>query len=252
MVTDRGTRAGALGAEVILREGAMPSNRRLGTALICVAAAELIATAGMAGFIAAAAPKSRLAAQLAEHGSVGMLYRLGFVSASLLSLAFLTMLVLLLAARGREAMRLRDWLAILFLPMYATCSIIAYMSQYVVLPVLIERDPSGAGAWYFQDERSIPVALDLLGYAFVAIALGLFAIGFHQHEGIWRWIGEVMLLVAATSFAAFIVLAAGARSAAGLVSITSAVLMMPLAGLAIALGLQLRHPPRPKPVIRLC
>lgn len=251
MNTIRGPRTGTLGAEVILPEGAVPSDRRLGTALIWAAAASLLATAGMAGFTQSGSPKSRLAAQLAEHGSVGVSYRVGFVCASLLSLAFLTMLVLLLAARGREAMRLRDWLGVLFLPMYATCSIVAYMSQYVVLPVLIERDPSGAGAWYFQDERSIPVALDLLGYAFVAIALGLFAIGFYQREGIWRWIGKVMLLVAATSFAAFMVLAAGARSAAGLVSITSAVLMMPLAGLAIALGRQLRRPPQPKPVIRL-
>ena len=251
MTTIRGPRTATLGAQVILPEVAVPSDRRLGTALIWAAAAELLVSIGMAGFILAGSPKSHLAAQLAEQGSLGVLYRLGFVCASLLAPAFLTMLVLLLAARGREAIRLRDWLGVLFLPMYATCSIVAYTSQYVVLPGLIQRDPSRAGAWYFQDDRSIPFAIDLLGYTFLAIALGLLAIGFHEREGVWRWIGKTMLLVAVTSFAAFVVLAAGAPSAAGLVSVASAVLTVPLAGLAIALGLQLRRPPQPKPVIRL-
>ncbi len=49
-----------------------------------------------------------------------------------------------------------------------------------------------------------------------------------------------MLVVALTSLAAFVVLAAGAPKVAGIVSIVSAVLTVPLVALAIALGLRLR------------
>ncbi len=159
--------------------------RKLGSVLVGVAFAYLVAVALMTGFAAAAAPESRLAAQLASDRSL-ILYRWGFVFASLLAPTLITMLVLLLAARGREAMRLRDWLGVVFLPMYATCSSIAYTSQYVVLPRLIEREGRGAAAWYFQDDHSIPFALDLLGYTFLAIALTLLAFGFHARGGIWR------------------------------------------------------------------
>lgn len=76
-------------------------------ALVWMAATALLVMAGTIGFIAAAAPKSRSAAQLAAHGSLGVLYRLAFACASLLAPVFLT--VLLLATQGRQTMHLRDW-----------------------------------------------------------------------------------------------------------------------------------------------
>ena len=65
------------------------------------------------------------------------------------------MLVLLVWARG-EGVGVRDGLAVLLLPASLVCSSMAYVSQYAMLPRLVELDAAAAGAWYFADERSIP------------------------------------------------------------------------------------------------
>lgn len=221
-------------------EPRQPHPERAGPWLVMAGLAVLVASMGMIASIAVASPAPDLPTQLATGESLAP-YRLGFVFASLLAPAFVATIVLLLAARGWEAIRTVDRLGLLFLPAYAVCSTIAYTSQYLVLPALIDRDVDAAGIWYFHDERSIPFALDLTGYMLLAIALGLLSFGFLSWSGIWRWIGLAMLAVAATSAAAFVLLAVDVRSAAGTLSAVSGALTAPLVLLAIALGLRMRH-----------
>jgi len=217
-----------------------PPHERVGPWLVAAGLAVLVAGVGMVASIAVASPASELESQLATGESL-VPYRLGFAFASLLAPTMIATLVLLVAARGWEAIRTVDRLGSLFLPIYGLCSTIAYTSQYLVLPGLIDRDVDAASLWYFHDERSIPFALDLTGYMLLAIALGLLSFGFLAWSGIWRWIGVAMLAVAGTSAAAFVLLAMGSRSAAGTLSVISGGLTAPFVILAIALGLRMRR-----------
>lgn len=216
--------------------------RVVGPGLVAAGTAFLVASGGMVASIAVASPASDLRTQLAT-GEAWTAYRLAFAFASILAPTLIATVVLLLAARGWDGLRTTDRLGLLFLPVYAACSTIAYTSQYVWLPALVDRDVDAASLWYFHDEGSIPFGLDLTGYLLLAIALALLSVGFLARSGIWRWVGVSMLAVAATSVAAFALLSVGSRSTAGTFSAISGGLTVPLVLLAIAIGLRMfgRH-----------
>jgi hypothetical protein len=215
------------------------SARAIGSGLMGSSAWYLTAIAAMVSLMATASPADRLEDQLTDDPDL-LAYRLPFVAASLLAPAFISMLVLLVWARG-EGIGLRDGLAMLLLPGYLICSSVAYVSQYAMLPRLVELDPAAATAWYFQDERSIPFALDLLGYAFMGLAMCLLAGGFLDGRGLMRTIGWSLIAVGSTSVAAFTALASGSDVATAVLTWTSAGLTLPLTAAAIVLGLRLRR-----------
>ena len=230
--------------EAVLRPP-LGTERTVGTVVIGAAVWYATMALAMVACVAAAGPQDRLEARLAVDPDL-LPYRLAFVAASLLAPAFVTLLVLLVWARG-ERFGVRDTLAMLLLPAYLVCSSIAYVSQFAMLPRLVELDPSTAAAWYFQDERSVPYALDLLGYAFLGLALCLLAGGFLGGRRAFRVIGWLLAACGGTSVAAFVALALGWGAATSLLTWTSASLTLPLAVLAVLLGTDLRR--RPAPVL---
>ena len=215
------------------------AEHRIGTGLIVAAAWYLTATALMLGAMAATSPAAGLDDELAADPDL-LPYRLPFVAASLLAPAMIAMVLLLIAGRG-EGVGVRDGLALLFLPAYLACCSVAYVSQYAILPGIVRMSVSQADPWYFPDERSIPYALDLLGYAFLGIAMCLVAVGFLGPRGLPRAIGVVLASVGVTSIVAFATRAFGSDTATAVFTWTSAALTLPLAVLAIVLGMQLRR-----------
>ncbi len=215
------------------------SVRGIGSGLVGVSTWYLAAIAAMVALTAAASPVGRLEDQLAQDPDL-VAYRLPFVAASLLAPALISMLVLLVWARG-EGIGLRDGLAMLLLPAYLVCSSIAYVSQYALLPRLVELGRSAAGAWYFLDERSIPFSLDLLGYTFLGLAMCLLAGGFLERRGVMRTIGWSLLVAGAASVAALVARALGSDVATSILTWTSAGLTLPLAVATIVLGVRVRR-----------
>jgi len=211
----------------------------IGTGLVGVAVWYLVALVAMVALMAAVAPAGRLPEQLADDPDL-VAYRLPFVAASLLAPALISMLVLLVWARG-EGIGIRDGLAMLLLPAYLVCSTVAYVSQYAMLPRLVELDPSTARVWYFQDERSIPFALDMLGYTFMGLATCLLAAAFLERRGVPRLLGWSLLAVGLTSVAAFVGRALGSDAVTSVLTWISATLTLPLAIGAIVLGVRLRR-----------
>jgi hypothetical protein len=163
------------------------------------------------------------------------------VSASLVAPAFVVMLVLVLVARGAPAPGLRDGLGLLFLAMYPPLSSIAYTSQYVLLPRLLVGHPAVAASWYFHDSRSIPYALDLLGYTFFGIAAVLLALGFLPRGGLWRWLGAALLASGLTSVLAFAALAGQLETTHAVLTFSSAGLTLPVAAIALVVGRRLQR-----------
>ena len=215
------------------------TERAIGAGLLGTTIWYLAAVAAMIGLMVVATPDGRLEDQLATDPDL-MPYRLPFVAASLLAPALISMLFLLVSARG-DGIGVRDGLAMLLLPAYLVCSSFAYVSQYAMLPRLVELDAGAAGSWYFQDERSIPYALDLLGYTFMGLAMCLLAGGFLERRGILRMVGWSLLATGATSVGAFAARAFGSDAATSVLTWTSAAFTLPLAAATIVLGMRLRR-----------
>ena len=219
--------------------------RRLGAGLLAAAAAYVVA-ASMMGLVFASSPPAQLLAGLAEFEQGRALYQWGFVGASLLAPTFVSILLLLVAAAGVPTSSARRSIAGVLLGGYVAFASLAYTSQYTFLPALVDRDPAIAASWYFHDVGSIPYAIDLAGYALLGFAALLLASALAERGR--RWLAGWLAGMGALSIAAFALHAAGAGTLAGVLSLSSAALTVPIVTLAVLEGRQLRadgdeHPP---------
>jgi hypothetical protein len=221
---------------------AQAHRRRVGTGLIAASVAFLVAAATM-GLVFASTPPARLLDGLAEFERGLTLYRLGFAGASLLAPFFVAVILLLLTAADVPIASARRWIGTALLAAYVPFATIAYTSQYVILPRLVTRDPEAAALWYFHDVDSIPYALDLTGYALLGIAAVLLASALAGRGRRFRWVAAWLTAMGALSIVAFAMHAGGVEVVAGIVSLASAVLSLPVAALAIMEGRRLRRAP---------
>ncbi len=227
--------------------------RRLGTGLLAAAGVYLAAAATMS-LVFASAPPPRLAGNLAAFEQGLALYRWGFVGASLLAPALVTVLVLLMTAAQVPADSARRWLGTILLAAYVPFATLAYTTQYTLLPWLVETDPDTAALWYLHDARSIPYALDLTGYAVLALASVVLASTMLGHSRLLRWVAAWLVAMGVGSLAALAFHAAGASTAASVSTASSALCTLPVMVLAIVQGRRLRATaravdgaPRPEP-----
>jgi hypothetical protein len=234
-----GLASGREGLASPARSGAA-SDRRLGTGLVVVPAACLLAL-GTMGLVFASGPPPRLQGHLDAFADGQVLYRWGFVGASLIAPTFAATLVLLLAAVRVPADSVRRWVAALMLAGYLSLSTIAYASQYTFLPGLVERDPETAALWYLHDASSIPYALDLTGYAFLALAAILVASTLVDHGGRQRAIAWCLALMGVLSLAALGFHAGGLATSASVATAVSGAFTLPILVLAMLQGRALRR-----------
>jgi hypothetical protein len=214
-------------------------DRRLGTGLVVVPASCLLAL-GMMGLVFASGPPPRLEGQLDAFADGQTLYRWGFVGASLIAPTFAATLVLLLAAVRVPADSARRWVAGLMLAGYLALSTIAYTSQYTFLPGLVERDLQAAALWYLHDAASIPYALDLTGYAFLALAAIPIASTLWARGGRLRGTAWCLVLMGVLSLAALGFHAGGLATFASVATIASGAFTLPVLVLAMLQGRELR------------
>lgn len=212
---------------------------RIGTGLLVASIAYLLA-AGMMGLVFASRPPARLLDGLADYQRGVALYQWGFVGASLLAPAFVTLLMLVAAAADVPPSSARRSIATVLLAAYVTLATIAYSSQYTFLPRLVARDPETAALWYFHDVDTIPYAIDLTGYLLLGLAAILLATLLAERRR--RWLAGWLVAMGALSIVAFALHAAGADAIAGMVSLASAVCTVPIVVLAALEGRQLRGP----------
>lgn len=210
---------------------------RIGTGLLA-AVAVYAGGAAMMGLVFASSPPSRLLDGMAEFEQGRALYQWGFVGASLLAPAFVSMLLLLASAVGVPTSSVRRSVAGVLLGAYVAFASLAYTSQYTFLPDLVDRDPAAAAPWYFHDVESIPYAVDLAGYALLGLSALLLASAMVERGR--RWLAGWLAAMGALSIAAFALHAAGVTSIAGLSSLASAVLTLPIAAQALIEGRRLR------------
>ncbi|MCH8559274.1 hypothetical protein [Nesterenkonia sp. DZ6] len=211
--------------------------RRVGTGLV-VASAVYVVAASMMGLVFASSPPPRLLEGMYDFEQGRALYQWGFVGASLLAPAFVSIVLLLAAAAGVPPSSVRRSTAGVLLGAYVAFATLAYTSQYTFFPDLVDRDPTIAAQWYFHDVESIPYAIDLAGYALLGAAALLLASLLAEHGR--RWLAGWLTGMGALSIAAFVLYAAGTGPLAGIVSLTSAVMSLPIATLAFLQGRTLR------------
>jgi hypothetical protein len=220
--------------------------RRIGTALVAAGAVYLAAAAGMA-LVFASGPPSQLEGHLAELEQGFGLYRWGFVGASLLAPALITVLLLLVTAAGVPSDAVCRWIGTVLLAGYLPLATIAYSTQYMVLPGLLELDLDAAALWYFHDARSIPYALDLTGYAVLGLAAIVLAVPLRDRSRLLRWVAGWMVAMGLLSVTALVLHAVGASTAASVSSGASALCTLPIMALALVEGRRLRAGPSGTP-----
>lgn len=152
--------------------------------------------------------------QLETLGEQSTLYQWSFVNSSLVSLTFVTMMVLLaLFVETERPKGLLEILGVVFLAPYTLLVSIAYTSQYTIFPRLLAEfdvmDKALAKAWYFNNPNSIPYFLDYLGYMFLAISAFAIAPRLIRGRGLQKATGWLLLLTGVASFIGFLGLAVG-------------------------------------------
>lgn len=191
------------------------------------------------GLVFASRPPARLLEGLADYQRGEVLYQWGFVGASLLAPAFVTLLMLLLAAVEVPPSSVRRSIATVLLAAYVAFATIAYSSQYTFLPRLVARDPETAALWYLHDVDSILYAIDLTGYLLLSLAAILLATLLAERRR--RWLAGWLVAMGALSIVAFALHAAGADAITELVSLVSAFCTLPVVVLSALEGHRLRR-----------
>jgi hypothetical protein len=105
----------------------------------------------------------------------------------------------------------------------------------------VERDPRAAALWYLHDASSIPYALDLTGYAFLAFAAILVASTMSRRGGRPRATAWCLVLMAVLSLAALGFHAGGLATFVSIATIASGVFTLPVLVLAMLEGRGLRR-----------
>lgn len=186
------------------------------------------------------APFGFIVEQLAELAEQSTLYQWSFVNSSLVSLAFVTVMVILALFIETERPRgLPEIIGVVFLAPYALLVSVAYASQFTVFPRLLAEfsamDRALARVWYFNNPSSIPYFLDYLGYAFLSISAFAIAPRLIRGRGLQKATGWLLLLIGLTSLVGFIGFGVG-NTVIEMILIGSGVLSLPFAVLVAVWG----------------
>jgi len=132
-------------------------------------------------------------------------YKIIFINASFIApLTVYLLMIYIIWLKKSNTLKIGLLFSTIFVSSYFLLVTIAYVSQYTLLPGLINSENSSlAMSWYFGSFYSIAYFLNQLGYAMLAIAGML--IGFHllKKTGPPRWIGIMLWISGVLSLVAF-------------------------------------------------
>lgn len=147
-----------------------------------------------------AMPTGELGEQLAALREGMGMYRWGFVNAAVINPALVVMLSAATMVLARGPLRPHEIAGGILLAAYWVLPTLAYVSQFALLPRLLDKE--AAELWYFGNPESVSYWLAMTGYGLFGIGAVLFASRFL--DGTARVFGWVLL-------------ASGLASAVGLV-----------------------------------
>jgi hypothetical protein len=173
-------------------------------------------------------PTGEVDEQLASLGQNMGLYRLGFVSASIINPAFVVMLCAVSVVLVRRPLRSHEVAGGLIVATYWLLPTLAYISQFALLPRLLET--GGAEALYFGNPASVSYWLAITGYGLFGIGAMLLASRFIT--GGARGFGWVLAASGATSTLGLVGYSL-AYDPLELASTVGGVLVIPLAVMAL-------------------
>jgi hypothetical protein len=206
-----------------------PPPERLGRPVAVLAGLYLLAAVLMTVLLAVGSPDAGTTSEKLAALSAGAgMYSWGFVAASLVGPLFVALIVAGILWGRRAELGARDAIAVVFLAAYLPLASLAYVSQYTLLPALLEQGSPQAPVWFFGEAASVPYAADLLGYALFGVAAVLLAVPLLSKTGAWKVVGWSLGLSGATS----IVGLAGYALGSGLLELgvlVGAVLTVPFA-----------------------
>lgn len=152
---------------------------------------------------------------------------LNFVNASIISVPFSAMFIILALLSG-ESLKLRHLLGIILLIPYILLVSIAYSSQFTYFPLLLKYGSERTIDWYFNNPESFVYFLDQLGYFFLAVSGLLIGFDYVTGRGMKMIIGVNIYLVSSFSAAAFVLFGVNTELG-GLASVISGGMTLPLA-----------------------
>lgn len=210
--------------------------------MLAVGISYLVVVAVMIGLvIAIPTPPGSIQEQLRQVAADPLTNSWGLIVSSLISPFLVTMLVLLaLWAPTRRAPGVLDVVGIVFAGIYSLLASIVYISQFALLPRLIDaEDPSVTRSWYFGNPNSVPWFFEHLAYTFLALAA--LAIGYKLlfEQGVAHWTGWAMWLMSLVNLASFVLYSLRVE-VAGTVLMIGAGLSLVVGAGVVAWGARLR------------
>lgn len=189
---------------------ARPAQPGLGNWMLVVGTGYLVVVAVMIGLVIAipTSPGS-IEEQLRQVAADPLTNSWGLIVSSLISPFMVTMLVLLAfwapTRRTASPLGALDVVGIVFAGIYSLLASIVYISQYALLPRLIDtEDPSVTRAWYFGNPNSIPWLFEHLAYTFLALAALTIGYKLLFEQGLARWTGWAMWLMSTVILVSFV------------------------------------------------
>lgn len=209
-----------------------PDDRGLRRLLTVSASVVLATVVGWLVLLVPAMPTGEVGEQLASLRETMGLYRWSYVNAAFINPALVVMLYGASVLSGARPWRPREVVGWLFLATYWLLPTLAYISQFTLLPRLLEAG-GPAEAWYFGNAASVSYWLAITGY-------GLFGIG--------AMLVASRFITGSAPVFGWVLLASGAASSLGLIgyAVTSealeasstlgGILVVPLAVLALVVA----------------
>jgi hypothetical protein len=192
-----------------------------------------------------AAPEGdNLLLQLAKLADDSTAYQWGFVLAAVVPVLAVMLTAgvgVWLVSRGSGGVSGAGYLGLVgafLVAAYAPLSAVAYVSQFTILPKQLAANFQDAQTWYLGYQGSIPLTMDMLGYALYGAGAILIAVVLVRRPAPLAWAGWSLLLCGVLAVLAFILHVLD-NDAARITSVVSGALTIPF---ALGIFLQAQRP----------
>jgi len=192
-------------------------------------------------FMAASQFDGTIEEQLEFLTADSSMYKINFFIASLIAPVFLVVMLTmaLFIETGRKTPFL-NIMGVVCLAPYIGLVTVAYTSQYIFLPTLLEANNiEAAQMWLFENPGSVIYYLNQLGYMFLAIAMCCIGWKYLFEKGLFRFAGILLWASGILSVVAFAGLVIGSPTL-NAATFLSGFLILPFAVIVTVIGWKMR------------